>query len=66
LSAEDVSQRVDKTWELTSEIIKKTDVWSLAAKKGKDFICFLKAFHAMRQGFKSRSFVYGIIAAEKV
>jgi hypothetical protein len=52
-----------KTWDLTLEIIKDKKFWILAAKLGSDFVTYLKAFHAMRTGFASGNFVYGLFIA---
>jgi len=52
-----------KTWDLTLEIIKDKKFWILAAKLGSDFVTYLKAFHAMRAGFASGNFVYGLFIA---
>jgi cyclopropane fatty-acyl-phospholipid synthase-like methyltransferase len=52
-----------KTWDLTLEIIKDKKFWILAAKLGSDFVTYLKAFHAMRAGFASDNFVYGLFVA---
>lgn len=65
LSAEDVTPRVAKTWDLCLDIIKKPALWNLAFERGAEFVDFLKAFRAMQRGCKSRAFVYGIITAEK-
>ena len=61
----DISENVSRTWDICLDIIKKPELWKLAVKHGKDFIDFLKAFKAMRDGFKSKTFVYGLIVAEK-
>lgn len=66
LSAEDVSQYTAKTWDITLEIIKNPKLWKLAATGGKELISFLKSFQAIKRGYKSRMFVYGMIVAEKV
>jgi tocopherol O-methyltransferase len=52
-----------KTWDLSLEIIKDKKFWILAAKLGSDFVTYLKAFHAMRAGFASGNFVYGLLIA---
>jgi tocopherol O-methyltransferase len=52
-----------KTWELCLEIIKDKDFWVLAAKHGSHFVSYLKAFRAMRAGFASGNFVYGLFVA---
>jgi len=52
-----------KTWDLSLEIIKDGKFWALAAKLGSHFVAYLKAFHAMRAGFASGNFVYGLFVA---
>ena len=52
-----------KTWDLCLDIISNKAFWELAAKHGADFIAFLKAFRAMRAGFASGNFVYGLFVA---
>jgi tocopherol O-methyltransferase len=49
-----------KTWDLCLDIIRDKSFWTLAAKHGARFVSFLKAFRAMRAGFASGSFVYGL------
>jgi tocopherol O-methyltransferase len=53
-----------KTWDVSLEIIKDKSLWTLAAKHGSHFISFLKAFQAMRAGFASGNFVYGLFVAK--
>ncbi len=52
-----------KTWDLSLNIIKDRSFWKLAAKYGTHFITYLKAFEAMRAGFASGNFVYGLFVA---
>lgn len=52
-----------KTWDVTLEIIKDKHLWALAAKLGRQFVSYLKAFQAMRAGYQSSSFVYGLFVA---
>lgn len=52
-----------KTWDLGLDIIKDKSFWSLAARTGTDFLTYLRAFSAMRAGFASRTFVYGLFVA---
>lgn len=52
-----------KTWDLCLDIISNNAFWELAAKHGTEFIAFLKAFRAMRAGFASGNFVYGLFVA---
>ena len=52
-----------KTWDLSLEIIKDPALWAFAAKHGSQFITYLKAFQAVRAGFASGNFVYGLFVA---
>jgi tocopherol O-methyltransferase len=52
-----------KTWDIGLEIIKDKKFWALAVKLGPDFVAYLKAFQAMRAGFASGNFVYGLFVA---
>ena len=54
-----------KTWDLCLGLIKKKELWAIAAKNGPAFVHYLKAFKAMRAGFASRNFVYGLMVATK-
>jgi len=60
---ENLNKHCAKTWDLTLEIIKDKSFWTLAAKLGPQFITYLKAFKAMRSGFASGNFVYGLFVA---
>ena len=55
-----------KTWDLSLNIIKDKSFWLLAAKFGAHFVTYLKAFEAMRAGFASGNFVYGLFVASQV
>jgi hypothetical protein len=52
-----------KTWDLCLEIISDKAFWALAAKYGVKFVSHLKAFQAMRAGFATGNFVYGLFVA---
>jgi tocopherol O-methyltransferase len=54
-----------KTWDLSSNIIRDKKLWVLAAEHGRAFVEFLRGFRAMRAGFRSGSFVYGLLVATK-
>ncbi len=60
---ENLNEHCAKTWDLTLEIIKDKSFWTLAAKLGPQFVTYLKAFQAMRSGFASGNFVYGLFVA---
>jgi tocopherol O-methyltransferase len=53
-----------KSWEIGLDIIKDKSFWSLAAKLGSDFVTNLKGFRAMRAGYASGTFVYGLFVAK--
>jgi cyclopropane fatty-acyl-phospholipid synthase-like methyltransferase len=55
-----------KTWDLCLDIIKDKNLWALAAKYGTHFVTYLKGFRAMRAGFASGNFVYGLFVASSV
>ena len=55
-----------RTWDLSLDIIKNRSFWMLAAKYGTHFVSYLKAFEAMRAGFASGNFVYGLFVASAI
>jgi tocopherol O-methyltransferase len=61
---QDLTLHCAKSWDLALDIIRDKAFWSLALKLGSDFVTFLKAFHAMRAGFASGNFVYGLFVAK--
>jgi cyclopropane fatty-acyl-phospholipid synthase-like methyltransferase len=58
-----LSRQCAKTWDLGLAIIKNKSFWTLAAKRGPQFLTYLKAFRALQAGFASGSFVYGLFVA---
>lgn len=52
------------TWDICLDIIKDRKLWELAAKHGSQFLTYLRGFHAMRAGFASGNFVYGLMVAK--
>lgn len=65
VQAEILNKHCAKTWDLCVDIIRKRSLWALAAKMGTAFVDHLKAFRAMRAGFSSGNFVYGLLVAKK-
>jgi len=63
LHREILNEQCAKTWDLCLEIIGDKAFWALAAKQGRAFVTHLKAFRAMRAGFASGNFVYGLFVA---
>lgn len=66
VSWNDLNSMVYKTWDIGSKLIMKQELWKLAREHNRHFVNFLKAFMAMRKGFSSGTFRYGVIIAEKV
>ena len=62
---QDLTRRCAKTWDLGLDMIRDRSFWTLAAKKGKDFVTYLKAFRAIRAAYASGNFVYGLFIARK-
>ncbi len=62
---EQLTQQCAKTWDLGLSIIADKALWALAAKHGKEFLTYLKAFRFLRAGFRSGNFVYGLFVARK-
>ena len=62
---QDLTRNCAKSWDLGLDIVKDKSFWSLAAKHGVEFVTNLKAFYAMRAGFASGNFVYGLLVAKK-
>jgi len=61
----DLSEQCSKTWEISANLIKNRALWQLAGDKGVEFIRFLRSFSAMRRGFASGCFVYGMLIARR-
>jgi tocopherol O-methyltransferase len=61
---QDLTANCAKSWDIALDIIKDKSFWSLAAKLGVEFVTNLRSFHAMRAGFASGNFVYGLFVAE--
>ena len=62
---QELTRQCAKTWDLSLDMIRDKSVWAHAAKRGKDFLNYLKAFRAMREAFGSGNFVYGLFVARK-
>jgi tocopherol O-methyltransferase len=66
LRREELTKHCARTWDLCLEIIGDAAFWALAAKHGKNFVRYLNSFRAMRAGFSSGTFVYGLLVARKL
>jgi tocopherol O-methyltransferase len=52
-----------KTWDLCIDILRDKELWKIAVRHGSAFVSHLRAFQAMRAGFASGNFVYGLFVA---
>ncbi len=66
LRREELTKHCARTWDVCLEIIGDAAFWALAAKQGRNFVRYLNSFRAMRAGFSSGSFVYGLLVARKL
>jgi tocopherol O-methyltransferase len=64
-TCEVLNKQCARTWDICLEIIKDAKLWELAAKHGPQFLTYLRGFRAMRAGFASGAFVYGLLVARK-
>jgi hypothetical protein len=62
---QELTRHCAKTWDFGLNVIRDKFFWALAAKYGRDFLNYLRAFQAMRAGFDSGNFVYGLFIARK-
>jgi tocopherol O-methyltransferase len=62
---EDLSTKVQKTWDLAIDLIKNPALWKLAAARGGDLSAFLEGFRAMKAGYKSKALIYGVLIGQK-
>jgi len=60
-----LNENCAKTWDICLEMIANKAFWHLAAENGARFVRFLQAFKAMRAGFASHNFIYGLLVAKK-
>jgi hypothetical protein len=51
--------------DISLQLVASPSLWALAFSQGRDFVSFLRAFKAMRTGFSTGSFRYGIAAFNK-
>jgi len=64
--SEILNKNCAKTWDLCLDILKNKALWQVAAENGSEFVDFLQASSAVRAGFASGDFVYGLIIAKKL
>src|SRR2546425_13123725 len=64
--SEILNKNCAKTWDLGLDLLKNKRLWQVAKENGSEFVDFLQAFRAMRAGFASGNFVYGLIVAKKL
>jgi tocopherol O-methyltransferase len=66
IHSEILNKNCAKTWDFCLDILKNKALWQVAAENGSEFVDFLQAFRAMRAGFASGNFIYGLIIAKKL
>jgi tocopherol O-methyltransferase len=59
-----LNKNCTKTWDIPWDILEKKPFWGLLAKHRKECIRYVRAFQAMRAGYASGNFVYGLIVAK--
>jgi tocopherol O-methyltransferase len=64
--SEILNKNCSKSWDLGLDILKNRALWQIAAEYGSEVINFLRAFRAMKAGFASGNFIYGLIVAKKI
>ena len=62
---QDLTRQCAKSWDLGLDMLRDKTLWLLAAKMGTDFVANLRSFKAMRAGYSSGNFVYGLFTARK-
>lgn len=62
---QDLSKQCSRSWDIGLNIIGDKSFWSLAAKQGRHFVTYLRAFRAIQAGYRSGNFVYGLFVARK-
>lgn len=60
-----MNENCAKSWDTGIEVLKDKALWRVATQRGALFVRFLSAIHAMRKGFSSGNFVYGLLVAKK-
>ena len=51
--------------DISVSLVADPSLWALALSQGRDFIAFLKAFQAMRTGYRNGTFRYAVMVFEK-
>jgi tocopherol O-methyltransferase len=62
---QDLTRQCAKSWDFGLDVIRDKSFWAIAAKQGTDLLANLSSFRAMRAGFASGNFVYGLFVARK-
>lgn len=58
----EIGERVSATWDISIGLVADPKLWALAITQGRDFVAFLRAFQAMRAGFRNKTFEYAVLA----
>jgi tocopherol O-methyltransferase len=63
--SEVMNENSARSWDIGLEVVKNKALWRAAAEHGFMFVRFLRAFAAMRAGFGSGTFIYGLVVGKK-
>src|SRR3984885_7282458 len=66
IKSEILNKNCAKSWDLALDIINNKSLWKMAATHGLLFVDFLRSSRAIRAGFASGNFVYGLVVAQKI
>ncbi len=64
--SEILNKNCAQSWDLGLDLLKNKSLWKLAVTHGSMFVDFLGAVRALRAGFTSGDFVYGMLVAQKI
>jgi tocopherol O-methyltransferase len=62
---EDLTPQCARSWDIGLNIIQNKSFWAFAAKQGRHFVTYLRAFRAIHNGCISGNFVVGLFVAKK-
>jgi tocopherol O-methyltransferase len=61
-----MNENCARSWDTGLEVVKNKALWRVAAENGLMFVRFLRAIGAMRAGFSSGKFVFGLVVGRRV
>lgn len=58
----EIGPHVSATWDISVGLVADPKLWALALTQGRDFVAFLRAFQAMRAGYRNKTFEYAVMS----